>query len=567
MNFQSIKFRIIALGVGLVLLGVLVRHFVAMPLFQERVRELVAAQQLSIASYVARDIDHSITSRLALIDRLAAELPAQLANQPDMLQSWVRDRQHINPMFNGGVIVVPADGHGLIAGYPVVSGRSRLDYAATDWFQAALQSNKPVMGKPYRGRASGDPIIVFAAPVRDAAGKPVMVLAGIALLTPGFLDRMQETQLGTSGGFLLISSSDQLFVGASDPGMILKPTPRPGVNLLHDRAMAGYRGTGITVNARGVEELSAMVSVPSTDWFVVVRMPTAEAFRPITMLHAFMIKASAFFLVMILAVLLIFLPRILRPLTDSARAIRDMADGRRELEQLPIVRNDEVGKLVSGFNFLVERLHKEQAAREASEAKLKFLAHHDSLTGLYNRAMLEDRLDQALARMERDGSQIALLFCDLDGFKAINDQHGHQTGDEILRQVARRLSEGRRRIDTVARLGGDEFVILLTGLSDARAAANLVAQQCLAAMSEPFEADGIAFKLGISIGIAPHAGPMVTPSYLIAQADIAMYQAKRGGKEKLFFIDEIGKPDGGPLAPKMPSEKRSSHPSLAEDES
>jgi diguanylate cyclase (GGDEF)-like protein len=174
----------------------------------------------------------------------------------------------------------------------------------------------------------------------------------------------------------------------------------------------------------------------------------------------------------------------------------------------------------------VERLHKEKAAREASDARLKFLAHHDSLTGLYNRAMLEDRLEQALARMERDRSQIALLFCDLDGFKAINDQHGHNAGDAVLRQVAHRLAKGRRKVDTVARLGGDEFVILLTGLADARTTANLVAQQCLAAVSEPFRIEEKIITLGISVGIALHTGSAVASSYLIAQADIAMYHAQ-----------------------------------------
>jgi diguanylate cyclase (GGDEF)-like protein len=534
------KFRIVALGVALVAMGVLVRHFIALPLFQEHVRELAVTQQLSIASYVARDVDNSIASRLALIHRFAAELPPELARQPKKLQAWIKDRQQVNPMFNGGLLAVRPDGRGLLAEYPAVPGRSQLDYGTSDWHRAALRGSKPVIGKPSRARVSGEPIIVFAAPVRNSAGVVVAILAGVAQLnTPGFLDRMQETRLGVTGGFLLISPADRLFVASSDPTMILTPTPPPGVNPLHDRAMSGYRGNGIAVNAKGVEELSAIVTVPSTDWFMVARISTEEAFRPIEALRAFMFKASAAFLIAILAILLIALPRILRPLTDAASAIRDMADGKTKLAPLPIVRNDEVGKLVKGFNFLVDRLRNEEAAREASEARLTFMAHHDSLTGLHNRAMLEDRLEQALARMERDGSQIALLFCDLDGFKAINDQCGHTAGDAVLRQVAHRLTTGRRRGDTVARLGGDEFVILLTGLNDACVAATIVAEQCLAAVSEPFEFEEKMLTLGMSIGIAPHAGPAVTSSYLIAQADIAMYQAKRKGKGKLFFMEEI----------------------------
>jgi diguanylate cyclase (GGDEF)-like protein len=541
LKFHNIKFQVVALGVGLVLAGTLVRHFIALPLFQDHVGEQAAAQQLSIATYVARDIDHSITSRLALIDRFAAEFPIELAQQSNKLQAWVKDRQQINPMFNGGLLVVRPDGHGLYAEYPSASGHDQLDYASSDWFRAAITSSRPVIGKPARAPTSGDPIIIFAAPVRDAVGSVVAVLAGAALPnTPGFLHLVQETRMGATGGFLLVSPADHMFVASSEPTMTLTQTPSSGVNLLHDRAMSGYRGTGITVNAMGVEELSAIVTVPSTGWFLVARIPTKEAFRPVRELRDFMFKTTAIFLFVILTILLTALPRILRPLTDAARAIRDMADGKSKLEPLPVVQNDEVGELLSGFNFLVHRLRTEEAAREVSEERLKFMAHHDSLTGLYNRAMLEERLELALAVMQRDGSQIALLFCDLDGFKAINDEYGHTAGDSVLREVALRLTEGRRRGDTVARLGGDEFVILLTGLGDARTTANIVAQQCLTAIREPLECDGKTLTIGMSIGIATHTGPAVTSSYLIAQADIAMYQAKRKGKGGLFFIGNIG---------------------------
>ena len=260
LNFKSMKFQIVALGVALLVIGVLVRQFIALPMTQEHVRDLVAAQQLSMASYVARDIDESITTRLALIGQLAGDLSPALAGQPERLQAWIKDRQNINPLFDNGLVAVRPDGHGLFTEYPVTPGRAELDYAESDWFRAARNSSKAVMGKPWRGRLSGDPLIIFAAPVRDPAGNVVMVLAGVAALNAsGFLDRMQQTRLGATGGFLLISPADEMFVASSDPTMTLKPTPPPGVNLLHDRAMAGYRGTGVTVNAR----ISARLCTPT----------------------------------------------------------------------------------------------------------------------------------------------------------------------------------------------------------------------------------------------------------------------------------------------------------------
>jgi diguanylate cyclase (GGDEF)-like protein len=302
--------------------------------------------------------------------------------------------------------------------------------------------------------------------------------------------------------------------------------------------MAGFRGTGVTINAKGVEELSAMATVPSTGWFVVARLPTTEAFRTVEVLRAYILRNSLVVLGVMLVVLVLVLPQLFRPLTEAAQAMRRMANGEVELHPLPVKRRDEVGDLVAGFNCLVEALREKEVALKASQVRLDFMAHHDPLTGLPNRALLEDRLDQALARAERDGSQLALLFCDLDGFKPINDEHGHAVGDAVLREVAQRLTEGRRRVDTVVRLGGDEFVILVTGLEDGRSAARAVAEQCLTAIAEPFEVAGKALKLGISIGIAVHQGPAVGAHHLLSQADAAMYLAKQSGKGRLAFHEQ-----------------------------
>jgi diguanylate cyclase (GGDEF)-like protein len=538
-RLRTIRSRILALGTVLATIGVLVRHFIALPMMQDNLQELVAAQQLSIASYVARGVDYSISSRLNLIGQLAADFPPELVGKPEHLRAWLKERQRLNPLFNSGLMVIPPNGNGTLASYPVVEGRDKLDYSKSDWFLNAMRLDRPVMGVPFRGRASGEPIIMFSAPLRDGNGKLVAEIAGVSMLdAPGFLDALLDTRLGATGGFLLISPADKLFIASTDPGMVLTPTPPPGVNPLHDRAMAGFRGTGITVNAKGTEELSAIVTVPSTGWFVVARMPTAEAFRPLETMRRFSAGASLIIYVVVFCILFLSLTTILRPLMEAARAMRRMADGKSGLAPLPMVRDDEVGNLVTGFNYLVDKLRTEEAARRASEAQLEFLAHHDSLTGLYNRAMLEDHLQQALARGERSGQQVALLFCDLDGFKAINDEFGHETGDAVLRQVAQRLCIGRRRTDTVARLGGDEFIILLADLGDARVAAQSVAEQCLAAVAEPIEYDGRKLTIGISIGIAVHDGTAVAPSYLMSKADVAMYRAKRAGKGSYFFIDD-----------------------------
>ncbi len=175
--------------------------------------------------------------------------------------------------------------------------------------------------------------------------------------------------------------------------------------------------------------------------------------------------------------------------------------------------------------------------RKASEARIAFLAQHDSLTGLPNRALLHDRLDQALANAARRGKRIALLFLDLDRFKTINDSLGHMMGDQLLQGVAVRLSSCIRDTDTVSRQGGDEFLIVLTDVEVPDDAAR-VAEKILDRLRPPFDIDGQQLGTSFSIGIALYPEDGNTPESLMKNADTAMYHAKENGRNTYRFFDE-----------------------------
>jgi diguanylate cyclase (GGDEF)-like protein len=155
-------------------------------------------------------------------------------------------------------------------------------------------------------------------------------------------------------------------------------------------------------------------------------------------------------------------------------------------------------------------------------------AMHDLLTGLPNRALLLDRLSQAAARSSRNQSTAALLFCDLDGLKNVNDSHGHETGDRLLVAVAERFALQLREADTVARLGGDEFAILLEDLESV-GEANEVAERLLASLREPVVINGRVVPVSASIGIAMCTQDQTDTATLLREADLAMYEVKRGG--------------------------------------
>ena len=176
-------------------------------------------------------------------------------------------------------------------------------------------------------------------------------------------------------------------------------------------------------------------------------------------------------------------------------------------------------------------------AAHAHDAQLVFLANHDGLTGLPNRLLLTERVQQELAHARRHLSQFALLFIDLDHFKSINDTLGHDVGDQLLCQVAERLSTHVRDCDTVARLGGDEFVVLQTSLQSPQHAAKM-AENLLRVLAQPFQLAGSESFISGSIGMAVYPDDGTTVEDLLKHADIAMYRAKASGRGRLVFFEE-----------------------------
>ncbi|MCL2915780.1 diguanylate cyclase [Shewanella corallii] len=238
-------------------------------------------------------------------------------------------------------------------------------------------------------------------------------------------------------------------------------------------------------------------------------------------------------------------------LTQLNKGIAALAKGDMK-SQIHLPHNDELARLGREFNQMKASLEqttvqKDELSNEVAkqtqqlqrqQEKLRYLADHDDLTGLFSRSAFNNLLEVCLLRCQRYGDKAGLLFVDLDKFKPVNDTYGHAAGDTALVEISDRMKELLRKSDVIARFGGDEFVILVEPVRHHDELMNL-ANKLQTSLSHPIHYQGVTLELGVSVGISvyPHDG--VTAQELILNADDAMYKAKKSGGKACFFASAI----------------------------
>ena len=291
----------------------------------------------------------------------------------------------------------------------------------------------------------------------------------------------------------------------------------------------------------GGEEYTAFIPVPDPagNRIAVVEIGFSADIIHTKMREAalFSVKVGLFFLmaavITLLASISVF---VTRPLTGLLAVIQEMRDrGEVVTRKVTIGARDEIGQLVQTFNMMTEKLQNTTVSRDV----LQYQATHDELTGLPNRSLLADRLEQAILIARRHGRQLAVLFVDLDNFKLINDSLGHDTGDAVLKTIAGRLQEAVRSSDTVSRQAGDEFVIILPDLQASENAA-VVARKIIEGVARPMMLADHDLSVTCSIGISAFPKDGESVSELLKNADTALYRTKEQGKDGFqFFTPEM----------------------------
>ncbi len=369
----SLKTKITMTVLLLFLCSIWMLTFFISTLLQQEMTAQIEAQQFSTASYIADSIEKQVKLRFSLLTAVASLITPELIANPGKLREFLHGRTSLLTVFQLGLTVLSKEGK-VIADYPVVPGRTGGSLSDREYFRDVVASGKPAVGKPALGRFSRKPIIGFAVPVLARSGQLTGVLAGYTLLSdPTLLGTIESSAYKDfPDRFLVGSRKYHMYITGSDPTRILEPRPAYGVNPLLDRVEAGFEGSGITVNSRGVRILISAKHIPTPGWFIRVGLPTEMAFAPISSMKQWAYSIALGMSLISSFLVWLIIKQALHPLYTASRLIQDITEERLPLQNIPVTRHDEVGQLLTSYN-----LH--LSYRKDTEEELKRISQHNQV--------------------------------------------------------------------------------------------------------------------------------------------------------------------------------------------
>jgi PAS domain S-box-containing protein len=358
---HSLRRRITVTTLLIFLVSMWALSYYASRMLREDMERLLADQQSSTVSYVAAELNHALEERLLALEKVASSIDSQMLGDPVALQKMLESRLIFQDMFNAGVVAVSQSGI-AVADVPLMVGRRGTNYANNGAVHTALIDGKSAVGGPVIGQILQQPIFNITAPIRGVDGKVIGTLSGVInLAKPNFLDRVGDHSYGKSGGYVVIDPQHNVIVAATNKRRVMQKLPSPGTNEMVDRRRQGFLGPAVSVNSEGVEVLSSIGRIPAAGWVVVATLPTEEAFAPIREMRRRIVFAAVLLSALSGMISWWLLRRQFAPLHAAVERLAGMSDAAKPLEPLPISKQDEIGRLVGGFNQLLITLGEREA--------------------------------------------------------------------------------------------------------------------------------------------------------------------------------------------------------------
>ncbi len=347
----------------------------------------ISSQQYSTVSLIAAELDRSVRERQTALALTAQSITTTSLRIDNSLEGFLEKQPGLVSLFNWGVIILDSQGVSVVS-VPNKRGRIGTRYADLDFFKEIKATGKPVITEPLKGRSTGVHVLTIAVPINSDDGELLGVVMGVTNLEQkNFLDEISAAKYGQTGEFLLTAPKSRIFIASSNGGRTLKKGPPPGINPIYDRYIDGKEGSGVHISSRGVEELSSSKIVPATGWLMQSVLPTEEAYAPIYRMQQRLLIISCLLTMIAGAAAWFWLKHQLRPLVETSELVDRMKDGSLPRQALRVYYPDEIGKLTSAFNGLLEAIDKQEIALAEARALTRIrriLAHVPGMVFQYH---------------------------------------------------------------------------------------------------------------------------------------------------------------------------------------
>ena len=350
-QWRSLKARVTLTTLVILLLSIWSLALYVSKSLREDMQRLLGDQQQATVALVAAAVNSDFEERFDFLRGLSLSINSGLLDDPASLQQLLQQRPAVEVLFNAGVFITRIDGT-AIAEFPSI-GRIGLNYMDRDHVAAALTGGKASVGKPTIGKRVRAASFAITVPILGPQGNVMGAIAGATDLSkPNFLDDLNQSRYGQTGGYLMVDPKSRQFVvaTANNKKLVMQPIPAPGVNAVLDRRLEGFDGYVVNTTSQGTEVLTSSARIPMAGWFVISTLPTREAFAPIqNMLQR--IQIATVLLTLVAGVLAWWmLKRQLAPLETAIKTLSAFSDSNDAPQLLAITRNDEIGDLLTAFN-------------------------------------------------------------------------------------------------------------------------------------------------------------------------------------------------------------------------
>ena len=365
----SIKNKITLFMLTLFLISIWSLAITTTTLMRKEITSMLGEQQFSTAKMLGNDLNDNVqemATRLEVVARLID--PAMFAN-PSAMQDFLVKHIIALDRFNAGIFVTGVDGT-AVASLPLETKRLGVNFNERDFIAKALSENRSAIGRPMNGKLMRAPLVGMSAPIRNAQGKVIGVIAGVINLgKPNFMDNILNAAYGKTGGYLLTMPGEGLIINGTDKSRIMTPMPAAEAGTLIDQFNQGIDGTGVYVSSRGQSKMASSVAIPVAGWRLTISIPVEEIFTPIEAMQKQMLLFALVLTLLFSGAAWWMLRRQLSPLLAATQQLADMGEHDQPLHPLPVVRQDEIGRLIQGFNGLlqiIESRNRELAAERLS---------------------------------------------------------------------------------------------------------------------------------------------------------------------------------------------------------